>query len=224
MLRAVAREGAEDVLAHLPRPRTGTSPREDRASGPHALRQVQRQITSTSAPPRPRPARTFISSTALTKPGKSTAAAALLDLLYGIEKHSSYGAAKGQRERPQTWHRLRRDADRRAARTRGGANDVARIKRDQGSLSTPTIGLSTRASCSGDLGGLDREAFRTMFSLDDDSLEKGGEAILASKGELGLLLFSASAGLAEIGGRLESLRRKANEFYRPSLDDRARAN
>ena len=54
-----------------------------------------------------------------------------------------------------------------------------------------------------------------MFSLDDESLEKGGEAILASRGDLGQLLFSASAGLAEISDRLESLRKKADEFYRP---------
>ena len=54
-----------------------------------------------------------------------------------------------------------------------------------------------------------------MFSLDDESLEKGGEAILASRGDLGQLLFSASAGLAEISDRLKSLRKKADEFYRP---------
>ena len=54
-----------------------------------------------------------------------------------------------------------------------------------------------------------------MFSLDDESLEKGGEAILASHGDLGQLLFSASAGLAEISDRLELLRKRADEFYRP---------
>ncbi len=53
-----------------------------------------------------------------------------------------------------------------------------------------------------------------MFSLDDESLEKGGEAILASRGDLGQLLFSASAGLAEISGRLECCAR-GGRFYRP---------
>ena len=48
-----------------------------------------------------------------------------------------------------------------------------------------------------------------MFSLDEESLEKGGEAILASRGDLGQLLFSASAGLAEISGQLGALRDKA---------------
>ena len=54
-----------------------------------------------------------------------------------------------------------------------------------------------------------------MFSLDDDTLEKGGEAILASKGDLGLLLFSASAGLAEISVHLQALRDKAGDIYHP---------
>ena len=66
-----------------------------------------------------------------------------------------------------------------------------------------------------ELAGVDREAFHMMFSLDDESLEKGGEAILASRGDLGQLLFSASTGLAEISARLESLRKKADGFYRP---------
>ena len=62
---------------------------------------------------------------------------------------------------------------------------------------------------------MDREPFRMMFSLDDESLEEGGEAILQSRGDLGQLLFSASAGLAEMSGRLEALRERAERFYKP---------
>ena len=54
-----------------------------------------------------------------------------------------------------------------------------------------------------------------MFSLDDESLEKGGEAILESRGDLGQLLFSASAGLAEMSGRLDGLRKTIDAFHRP---------
>ena len=42
-----------------------------------------------------------------------------------------------------------------------------------------------------------------MFSLDDETLENGGESILASKGDLGQLLFSASAGLADLSRNLD---------------------
>ena len=53
----------------------------------------------------------------------------------------------------------------------------------------------------GELGGLDRNAYQTMFCLDDETLEAGGESILASKGDLGHLLFSATAGLADLSDR-----------------------
>ncbi len=65
-----------------------------------------------------------------------------------------------------------------------------------------------------DLGGIDRDAYRSMFSLDDDTIEAGGESILASKGELGQLLFSASAGLADLSLTLLALRAEADGFHR----------
>jgi len=66
----------------------------------------------------------------------------------------------------------------------------------------------------GELGGIDRESYRTMFSLDDETLEAGGESILASKGDLGQLLFSASAGLADLTRSLSDLRTEADGFYK----------
>ena len=53
-----------------------------------------------------------------------------------------------------------------------------------------------------------------MFSLDDETLEAGGESILASKGDLGQLLFSASAGLADLSRSLSDLRTEADGFYK----------
>ncbi len=53
-----------------------------------------------------------------------------------------------------------------------------------------------------------------MFSLDDETLEAGGESILASKGDLGQLLFSASAGLADLSRTLVDLRAEADGFYK----------
>jgi uncharacterized protein YhaN len=150
----------------------------------------------------------------LNETGKSTAAAALLDLLFGIEKHSAYGATKGRASVPN-WHPY--NAMRIGARLELGGRtyEVARLKRDKNSLVDANDRPLDENLLTGELGGVDRETFHTMFSLDDESLEKGGEAILASHGDLGQLLFSASAGLAEIGGRLESLRKKADAFYRP---------
>ena len=53
-----------------------------------------------------------------------------------------------------------------------------------------------------------------MFSLDDETLEAGGDNILASKGDLGQLLFSASAGLADLSQTLVALRLEADGFYK----------
>ena len=150
----------------------------------------------------------------LNEAGKSTAAAAILDLLFGIEKQSAYGAAKGRANVPN-WHPY--SAMRIGARLElgGRAYEVARLKRDKNSLVDANDRPLDESWLAAELAGADRDAFHMMFSLDDGSLEKGGEAILASHGDLGQLLFSASAGLAEISGRLESLRKKADEFYRP---------
>jgi uncharacterized protein YhaN len=150
----------------------------------------------------------------LNETGKSTAAAAILDLLFGIEKQSAYGAAKGRASVPN-WHPY--TAMRIGARLEFGGRDyeVARLKRDKNSLVDANDRPLDENMLTAELAGVDREAFHMMFSLDDESLERGGEAILASRGDLGQLLFSASAGLAEISDRLESLRKKADEFYRP---------
>ncbi len=149
----------------------------------------------------------------LNETGKSTAAAAILDLLFGIEKHSTYGAAKGRASVPN-WHAY--NTMRIGARLElgGRAYEVARLKRDKNSLVDADDRLFDENLLKAELAGVDREAFHMMFSLDDESLENGGEAILASRGDLGQLLFSASAGLAEISGRLDALRKKADEFYR----------
>jgi uncharacterized protein YhaN len=147
----------------------------------------------------------------LNEAGKSTAAAAILDLLFGIEKQSAYGAPEVR----TNWHAY--SAMRIGARLElaGGAYEVARLKRDKNSLVDADNRPLDETFIKAELAGVDRSAFRMMFSLDDESLEKGGEAILESRGDLGQLLFSASAGLAEMSGRLVGLREKADTFFRP---------
>ncbi len=147
----------------------------------------------------------------LNEAGKSTAAAAILDLLFGIEKQSPFGAAEAR----ANWHAY--SAMRIGARIEIGArpHEIARLKRDRNSLVDADNRPIDETFLKAELAGVDRASFRMMFSLDDDSLEKGGEAILASRGDLGQLLFSASAGLAEFSGRLGALRERAEKFYRP---------
>ena len=95
-----------------------------------------------------------------------------------------------------------------------GTRELVRVKRPQNSLLDAGDQPIPDAVISAELGGIDRESYRTMFSLDDDTLEEGGESILASKGDLGQLLFSASAGLSDLGRNLEEIRGEADKFYK----------
>ena len=198
-LRAVAREGAEDVLAHSARRRQG--PRGVRIARLDLTRYGRFSDYTIDFGAAPSGGPDFHIVYGLNEAGKSTAAAAILDLLFGIEKQSPYGAA----ETRANWHAY--SAMRVGARIEigGGAHEVARLKRDKNSLVDADNRPLDETFLKAELAGVDRAAFRMMFSLDDESLEKGGEAILESRGDLGQLLFSASAGLAEISGRLDGL-------------------
>ncbi len=136
--------------------------------------------------------------------GKSTTLSAFLDLLFGIETRSGYDFL-------HPYATMRIGA---ALRLDGGVRDFARIKRPQNSLLDHNDQPVAGAAILAELGGIDRDAYRTMFSLDDETLEAGGESILASKGDLGQLLFSASAGLADLSHGLTDLEAEAQRFYK----------
>ena len=136
--------------------------------------------------------------------GKSTALAAVLDLLFGIGPQSAFGFLH-----PYPTMRVGGLIEF-ASETRG----LVRIKRPQNSLLDADERPISESVIRGELGGVDRESYRNMFSLDDETLEKGGESILASKGDLGELLFSASAGLADLSGRLLDVKAEADAFYK----------
>lgn len=136
--------------------------------------------------------------------GKSTLFNGFLDLLYGMGTQSAYGFLH-----PYATMRLAA-----ALEFDGAAREVVRIKKPANSLQDAAGRVLPEAVVSSALGGIGRDAYRAMFSLDDDSLEGGGKAILDSRGDLGELLFSATAGLADFGRRLVEVRAKADGFYR----------
>lgn len=136
--------------------------------------------------------------------GKSTAFAAFLDLLFGIEPRSRFNFLH-----PYAAMRIGGSLE-----LAGGTRELVRVKRPQGSLLDAAGQPVAETLIQAELGGIDRDSYRTMFSLDDETLEAGGESILASKGDLGQLLFSASAGLAELNRQLAALRGEADEYYR----------
>lgn len=136
--------------------------------------------------------------------GKSTAFAAFLDLLFGIGSQSPFNFLH-----PYPTMRIGAALD-----IAGEIREFARLKRPQNSLVDGGDRSVPEAAIRGELGGIERDAYRTMFSLDDETLEKGGESILASKGDLGQLLFSASAGLSHLSDRLVDLTADADSFYK----------
>jgi uncharacterized protein YhaN len=137
--------------------------------------------------------------------GKSTAISAFLDLLFGIDARSNYGFL-------HPYATMRVGA---CLELLTGVREVQRIKKTQNSLLDLNGNPVPDNLFAGDLGGIQRSAYETMFSLDDATLETGGNNILASKGDLGQLLFSASAGIGDLSRNLAELKTEADAFYKP---------
>ena len=136
--------------------------------------------------------------------GKSTAMSACMDLFYGIHHQSRFNFLH-----PYPTMRIEAELE-----TFGTVRSFSRIKLPHNSLLDDAGNTVADAMLLGELGGLDRNAYQTMFCLDDETLEAGGESILASKGDLGHLLFSATAGLADLSDRLGSAKAEAESFFR----------
>ena len=139
--------------------------------------------------------------------GKSTLFSAWLDLLFGLPTRTAYNFMHDNRS-------LRIEAEISSA---SGTLSLARVKGNTATLlDRRTDTPLPEASLGAALGGLDRDAYTTMFSLDDETLETGGESILNSKGDLGQLLFQASAGLTEVSEALRALHDEGAAWFRPS--------
>ena len=137
--------------------------------------------------------------------GKSTLFSAWLDLLFGFPMQTPYSFLHDNRA-------LRIEAQ---ISTTGGALHLARLKGNKNTLLDARSDQPVADTVLGAaLGGLDRDSYTTMFSLDDETLEQGGESILASKGSLGELLFSASAGLAHLSDGLREVQEDAGQWFR----------
>lgn len=140
----------------------------------------------------------------LNEAGKSTSLAAYLDLLFGIEERTKYSFLH-QGKAMEIGARLE---------FAGQVHEFKRVKQRSNSLLNEQGQPVNEALLSVPLAGLTRDAYRMMFSLDDQTLEDGGNAILESKGDLGELLFSASAGLAGISSILEVAITEADGIFR----------
>ncbi|MBI1621590.1 ATP-binding protein [Aquamicrobium zhengzhouense] len=140
----------------------------------------------------------------LNEAGKSTSLSAYLDLLFGIEERTRYGFL----------HQSKSMEIGGCLEFGGAVHEFKRVKQRNNSLLDSHGQPVNEAVLSVPLAGLSRDAYRMMFSLDDHTLEEGGNAILESRGDLGELLFSASAGLAGTASILDGAIGEAQEIFR----------
>ncbi|MFP3921796.1 MAG: AAA family ATPase, partial [Dichotomicrobium sp.] len=137
--------------------------------------------------------------------GKSTLRNAINDLLFRIEPQSDYdflhgykameiGAALDIGERTVEWRRLKRNKD---------------------DLLDADGNPANAALLDSALGGMDRQTFELMFSLDGETLKEGGEELHRSRGRLGETLFAATSGLSSISAALDGVRGEADAFFKP---------
>jgi uncharacterized protein YhaN len=140
----------------------------------------------------------------LNEAGKSTALSGYLDLLFGIEERSRYNFL-------HEYSAMRIGG---VLELGGAEHTFTRTKQRTNSLLNTTGQPVSEMAISTHLAGLSRDAYATMFSLDDETLEAGGKSILESRGDLGKLLFTASAGLGHASDTLSALEAEADGLYR----------
>lgn len=139
--------------------------------------------------------------------GKSCALAAVIDLLFGIERQTRYDFLHDQRElrigaiiADRTGHRLR-------------------FRRRKGNKNT-LLDLDTNAALPEDalvryLGAITREVFCNAFGLNAHTLRSGAEEMLMSEGEVGASLFAAASGLRGLNELRQQLDTEANTIFAP---------
>jgi uncharacterized protein YhaN len=66
------------------------------------------------------------------------------------------------------------------------------------------------------LHGLEPEIFGSLYGIDHDTLIRGGEEILAQKGEIGQALFAAGAGISSLREVTNRLEKEAADLFKPT--------
>ncbi|MFB9148162.1 AAA family ATPase [Roseovarius ramblicola] len=136
--------------------------------------------------------------------GKTTTMEAALRLFYGFPHREPY-AFKHQRANLQVSGEVEID---------GATRAFTRLPRRSGDLVDASGTALPETALAAHLGGLSEEDYRNLLCLDDDTIERGGEEIAQARGEIGRLLFSAAAGVADLSTVLDSVRAEADALWR----------
>jgi len=134
--------------------------------------------------------------------GKTTLMEGYLRLLYGFPGQDAYGF-KHQRANLQVGATLE---------IAGKMHQLTRVSRRSGNLLDETGQPVPEALLQTPLAGLSMENYRALLCLDDETMETGGEAITNSKGDIGRLLFQASAA-GDLSAVLDETQARTAEIY-----------
>jgi len=136
--------------------------------------------------------------------GKTTIMEGYLRLLYGFPHREPYG-----------FRHLRQNLRVSGLLDIGGeTRPFARLPTRSGNLRGAADAILPETAIASHLGGLSLEDYRGLLCLDDHTIERGGEDIANARGDIGRLLFSAAAGVADLNAVLEEARSEASELYR----------
>lgn len=137
--------------------------------------------------------------------GKTTVMEAYLRLLYGFPIVEPY-QFKHQRKNLRVSATLEID---------GQLKSFVRLPKRGASLLDDADRALPEAALQMHLYGLSEKDYRNLLCLDDHTIEKGGEEIVNSEGDIGTLLFSAAAGISDLSAVLDGVRNEANNLYKP---------
>lgn len=138
--------------------------------------------------------------------GKTSALAAITDLLFGIEARTPYAFRHEGKDLRIGATLERQDGARLAVRRRKG-NKNTLVDKDENPLRDDVL-LPF-------LGGVTREVFRQAFGLDTLTLRQGAEEMLKAGGEVGASLFAAAFGLRGLNDLRKKLEGEADGIFAP---------
>lgn len=136
--------------------------------------------------------------------GKTTTMEAALRLFYGFPLREDY-AFKHARSNLQVSAALE---------IGGTVRQFTRLPKRAGSLVDEAGTALPETALSAHLAGLSQDDYRRLLCLDDDTIASGGEEIANAKGDIGRLLFSAAAGVADLSGVLDGVRDQADALWK----------
>lgn len=93
--------------------------------------------------------------------------------------------------------------------------EIVRRKARVGGLLTPDGAMLSHDPLPAALGGMTKDVYNSFFQVTHSTLVRGGEELLAGKGDVGASLFAAAAGIGQLHDTLAAFDERANAIFRP---------